>query len=124
MQAASGGIKHFFLFFLITCTCLDSVRVLWNFYAEKKAAVIFVVDACNSERFAEAKDYLHSVMTHEALKNVMLFVVANKHDKAFCSGDEDLMENLNLNAIKQNLRIIRTSAFDRQSLDNLMVQLT
>ncbi|XP_065364227.1 uncharacterized protein LOC135957416 [Calliphora vicina] len=101
----------------------ETVRVLWKFYNENKAAVVFVVDASNSERFALAKDFLHTVMSDEDLSNAMLLVVANKQDKPNCDSVEDLKQQLDLKSLKQPCSLINTSAFDRASLTDIMVHL-
>ena len=102
---------------------LESVRVLWKFYTENKAVVIFVVDASNAERFAEAKGFLHSIMNNEDLANAALLIISNKHDKQICHDASHLEQQLELNDLKRSYDIINTSAFDENSLKTILLHL-
>lgn len=102
---------------------LNTVRVLWKFYARNKAAVVFVVDATNSERFEEAKEFLNTIMTYEDLDDAKLIIVSNKQDKKNCVANEELEEKLDLKSFKQPTQIVNVSAFNRESLNNFMVHL-
>ncbi|XP_065365618.1 ADP-ribosylation factor 1-like 1 [Calliphora vicina] len=101
----------------------ESLRFLWEYYIPNKDAVVFVVDASNLEVFAMAKEFLHIIMSHDNLNGVQLLVVFNKQDKTNCATDEDLEQQLDLKSLKQSYRIVRSSAFDRESLKNIMVHL-
>ncbi|XP_023307796.2 ADP-ribosylation factor 1-like [Lucilia cuprina] len=102
---------------------LDTVRVLWKFYKENKAAVVFVIDAANRERYVQAKSFLHTVMCDEDLSNAMLLLVLNKQDKPNCATAEDMEQQLDMKSIKQPWCIVNTSAYDCQSLNNIMMNL-
>lgn len=102
---------------------LNTVRVLWKFFAQNKAAVVFVVDATDPERFEEAKDFLHTIMTYEDLNDAKLIIVSNKQDKTNCVANEEIEEKLDLKSFKQPIQIFDTCAFNSDSLKNLMVHL-
>ncbi|TMW51289.1 hypothetical protein DOY81_003608, partial [Sarcophaga bullata] len=87
---------------------LESVRVLWKFYTENKAAVIFVIDASNAQRFPEAKEFLHSIMNNEDLANAVLLIISNKHDKQNSHDELHLQQQLDLNNLKRSYDIINT----------------
>lgn len=89
----------------------------------KKSVVIFVVDASDTNRLREAKEFLHEVMSHEKQSNDMLLLVSNKHDKPNCLDEKQLEEQLDLSSLKQSYRIVETSAMDRESLNDIMVHL-
>jgi len=69
----------------INFTCWDiggqkKIRALWHHYYHDTDAVIFVVDSNDRDRIDEAAEELHSVMTHDLLRNAVLLVYANKQD--------------------------------------------
>ncbi|RHY27704.1 hypothetical protein DYB32_006599 [Aphanomyces invadans] len=49
-------------------------------YYSNTHALVYVVDANDRDRMAEAKSELHNALAHEALKNVWVLVFANKQD--------------------------------------------
>lgn len=102
---------------------LESVRVLWKFYTENKSAVTFVIDASNMERIVEAREFLHLIMNNEDLANAALVVLANKQDKVINSDELDLEQQLQLNNLKQSYHIIKTNAFDDNSLKEILLHL-
>lgn len=102
---------------------LETVRVLWKFYTENKAAVLFVVDASNAQRFAEAKEFLHSIMNNADLANAALLIISNKHDKQICHDELYLEQQLELKDLKRSYDIINTSAFDECSLKEILLHL-
>ncbi|ETV97377.1 hypothetical protein H310_09714 [Aphanomyces invadans] len=55
-------------------------RGLWQHYYSNTHALVYVVDANDRDRMAEAKSELHNALAHEALKNVWVLVFANKQD--------------------------------------------
>ncbi|KAM7346622.1 uncharacterized protein ACRADG_006479 [Cochliomyia hominivorax] len=99
------------------------VRVLWKYYTENKSAVIFVIDAANCDRLVEAKKFLFDILSHEELCNAALLVIANKQDKTNCMSIEDLGKHLDLESIQQTKRIIETSIFDRNTLNEILKHL-
>ncbi|KAM7350269.1 uncharacterized protein ACRADG_008884 [Cochliomyia hominivorax] len=83
-------------------------------------AVIFVVDASNCESLLDTKNFLFEITSNEDLCNTPLLVIANKQDKPNCITTEDLEEQLDLKSIKPTCNIIRTSAFDCNSLNEIL----
>ena len=67
---------------------------------ENNDAVIFVVDSCDRERFAEARDEIHDIMQDDRLRNAVLLVLANKQDLPHAATPAELTDRLNLTAIK------------------------
>ena len=67
---------------------------------ENNDAVIFVVDSCDRERFAEARDEIHDIMQDDRLRNAVLLVLANKQDLPNAATPAELTDHLNLTAIK------------------------
>jgi ADP-ribosylation factor related protein 1 len=57
-----------------------SLRAIWPRYFAEAAAIIFVVDSGDPERFDEAKAELEQVVAHPDLRGVPVLVLANKQD--------------------------------------------
>ena len=59
----------------------QSLRSIWDHYFQEADAVLFVLDAADPSRFAEARAALQNVISHRELRpTVPLAVMANKQD--------------------------------------------
>ena len=56
----------------------DRIRPLWRYYYQNTQAVIFVVDCNDRDRFTEAREELHRMLSEDALKDAVLLILANK----------------------------------------------
>ena len=56
------------------------IRPLWRHYYQGTDALIYVVDAAESERFDEAKEELERLLADDHLTNAPLLVLSNKSD--------------------------------------------
>ena len=65
-------------------------RELWTHYFKGADAVVFVVDAADPARFAEAKRELDGVLASDALAEVPVLVLANKIDRAEAVSERDM----------------------------------
>jgi len=59
-----------------------SIRKFWNYYFNNTNGIIFVVDSADKDRFKEAAEELHAIMSQEDMRDVPLIVFANKQDQA------------------------------------------
>ena len=59
-----------------------AIRRLWRHHFEQTDAIIFVVDSCDDERLADAREELGMLMADEELRDACLLVFANKIDMA------------------------------------------
>ncbi|XP_073821544.1 uncharacterized protein [Musca autumnalis] len=92
---------------------LNTVRVLRNFYTENKAAVIYVVDVADAERFAETQHDLHDLFERNSnLSNAVLLVLGNKLDLAAQFDVQGLVQILKLNNLKQKWFVHGISVLD------------
>ncbi|GMH43070.1 hypothetical protein BSKO_10992 [Bryopsis sp. KO-2023] len=58
----------------------SGLRTIWDKYYTETHAVVFVVDASNSDRFDEAKNAMEKVLGSRELGGAPLLVLANKQD--------------------------------------------
>ena len=88
-----------------------SIRPFWRCYFLTAAALVFVVDACDTERLDLAKHELHMLLEEEGLEDVVLMVFANKQDLPKSMSITQLTEALDLTNIKnRQWSIFGTSA--------------
>ncbi|MES1908423.1 MAG: hypothetical protein MHM6MM_001367 [Cercozoa sp. M6MM] len=72
----------------------SAIRRIWDKYFDDVHAVIFVVDASDSERFGEARTELHRIASHEKLAQAPILVLANKSDSPHACSAEEVMRHL------------------------------
>ena len=58
----------------------DILRKLWRHYYNNADAVIFIVDANDTDRIELARQELHKVLDHDELRDASVLVYANKMD--------------------------------------------
>ena len=58
----------------------DIARQSWSDYFLGASAIVFMVDAADPNRFAEAKEELDNLLTDENLRNVPFVILGNKID--------------------------------------------
>jgi small GTP-binding protein len=80
----------------------DKMRILWKHFYEGTHALIYVVDANDSDRITEANVELHKLLDEEQLKDVTLLVYANKQDLPNAMPMSELVHKLDLSKVKQN----------------------
>lgn len=83
----------------------DRIRPLWQYYFNNTQAVIFVVDASDTDRISEARDTLLGMMRHEALAQSVLLVFANKQDLPNALNTAQLAERLQLRTLRHTWHV-------------------
>merc|ERR1712046_252673 len=73
-----------------------SARRVWQDYFAGTDAIVFLVDAVDRERFAEAKEALHRVLAEDAITHVPILILRNKVDQAHAASEEELRHVLSL----------------------------
>ncbi|KIJ94717.1 hypothetical protein K443DRAFT_683557 [Laccaria amethystina LaAM-08-1] len=72
-------------------------RRLWrDYYEAARDGVIFLVDSSDTDRFAEAREELHVLLSAEALSNVPFLVLGTKTDAPGAVSEDELRQQLRL----------------------------
>lgn len=101
-------------------------RSMWERYCRGVSAIVYVVDAANPEKFADAKTELHSLLSKAPLENIPLLVLGNKIDLPGALGVEEIAEVLGLSAFdgKRDYCCYAISAKDQINIDITLEWLT
>ncbi|ORY30453.1 P-loop containing nucleoside triphosphate hydrolase protein [Rhizoclosmatium globosum] len=108
----------------------SELRRLWSKYYAESHAILFVVDASDSERIKEAKSIFETITATEELDGLPLLLVANKADKANSMDLAQLKEMFNPIAVNLGARdstVLSVSALRgqgvREAVDWLAIRL-
>ncbi|KAK3089019.1 hypothetical protein FSP39_000174, partial [Pinctada imbricata] len=71
-------------------------RRLWKDYFPAINGVVFVVDAADAERLAEAKVELTAVLEDDLISDIPVLILGNKTDKRESIGMENLIQQLDI----------------------------
>jgi ADP-ribosylation factor protein 1 len=80
----------------------DKIRALWPHYYQQSHGMVFVVDSNDVDRFDQARDELHAIISHKDNVGKPLLVLANKQDLPHAANKEELAERLALTTIKSS----------------------
>ena len=78
----------------------DKIRVLWKHYFCGSDGLIFVVDANDRTRFAEAKKELDWILESDEMAGVPVVVLANKQDLPQAASSSEVAESLGLTKVR------------------------
>ncbi|WDK16726.1 ADP-ribosylation factor family protein [Colletotrichum graminicola] len=88
-----------------------TLRSYWRNYFEKTDALIWVVDATDRLRIEDCREELHGLLQEERLSGASLLVFANKTDVNGCMNEREILQGLQLEAIRtHHWHILRCSA--------------
>lgn len=76
------------------------IRTLWRHYFSGTQAIVFVVDGSDPSRFQEAREELWRLLNDSELKGVVLVVLNNKCDVKGAVSQQELVEVLGLDNIR------------------------
>ncbi|XP_031398604.1 GTP-binding protein SAR2-like [Punica granatum] len=71
-------------------------RRVWKDYYAQVHAVVYLVDSCDRERFAEAKKELDALLSDDSLTNVPFLILGNKIDILNAASENELRYFLGL----------------------------
>ncbi|XP_035674984.1 ADP-ribosylation factor-like protein 3 [Branchiostoma floridae] len=80
----------------------ENVRSYWANFLPNTDVLVFVVDSTDKGRLPLAKEELHKVLAHPALKGVPLLVLANKQDVSGALSVEQVGSALDLGSCRSN----------------------
>eukprot|EP00438_Fugacium_kawagutii_P019154 Skav219343 [mRNA] locus=scaffold76:258280:259410:+ [translate_table: standard] len=92
----------------------DKIRPLWRHFYQGKDAVVFVVDSADRERLMEVKDEIRQVSHEDALAGKPVLIFANKQDLPRALSAVELVETLELKALRQQWQIVESSFHTKQ----------
>ncbi|ESO87060.1 hypothetical protein LOTGIDRAFT_210455 [Lottia gigantea] len=72
-------------------------RRVWKDYFPAVDGIVFLIDACDRERFVEAKAELDSLLTDEQVANAPILVLGNKIDKPGAASEDEIRHWFGLN---------------------------
>ncbi|GJQ11331.1 hypothetical protein GpartN1_g3122.t1 [Galdieria partita] len=78
----------------------DKIRPLWRHYFQNTQGIIFVVDSNDRERFPEAREELHKMLSEEELRDAILLVFANKQDLPNAASTAEVVNALALPSLR------------------------
>jgi len=74
-------------------------RSMWERYCRGVNAIVFVVDAADTDKLEEAASQLHELLGKPPLTGIPLLVLGNKNDLPEAIGVDEVIEKLNLKSI-------------------------
>jgi len=77
------------------------IRPLWRHYYRGTDALIWVVDASDTERLEESEEEMHAVLSDPALSDAKVLIYANKQDLPGAKKGRTFVNALGLNKISQ-----------------------
>jgi len=85
----------------------ESTRSVWDVYYMNTDAVVFVIDSQDDEYFEDSKLEFHKLLTNANLRNSIILIFANKQDLPGAKTIEKLIEDYELNKIKNHVWYIQ-----------------
>jgi len=80
----------------------DKIRALWPHYYQQSHGLVFVVDSNDQDRFDQARDELHAIVSHKDNVGKPLLVLANKQDLPYAVSKDELALRLMLDSVKSS----------------------
>ena len=81
----------------------ESTRSLWDVYYMNTDAVVYVIDSHDDEYYEESKIQFHKLLNNQMLKNSIILIFANKQDKPGAKNVNKLIEDYELDKIKDHI---------------------
>ncbi|CAI5726747.1 unnamed protein product [Hyaloperonospora brassicae] len=98
----------------------ERLRAIWNKYYSESHGVVFVIDSANEQRFQEAKETLHAMLSNSELSGVPLLVLANKMDLEGAKTVSYITETLDVEARPGSVASYPICALTREGIEGAM----
>ena len=85
----------------------ESTRSVWDVYHMNTDAVVFVIDSQDDENSEDSKLEFHKLLTNSNLRNSIILIFANKQDLMGAKTIDKLIEDYELNKIKNHIWYIQ-----------------
>merc|ERR1712048_1131866 len=80
----------------VDCGGHQTARRIWRDYCQGVDGILFLVDAADRTRFAEAREELHKLLEEPGLADVPIAVLGNKIDIPVAASEDELRAGLDL----------------------------
>ncbi|VDP24345.1 unnamed protein product [Echinostoma caproni] len=77
----------------------EQVRRVWKNYIAAVDGLVFLVDACDRDRFLESKRELDNLLQDEQIAHAPILILGNKIDKAGAASEDELRYYLGLQGV-------------------------
>jgi len=74
-----------------------AARRLWKDYGDRADAIVYLIDAADSDRFEESVAELHALLNTDTLSKKPVLILGNKMDMPTCVSETELRTTFNLN---------------------------
>ena len=81
----------------------ESTRSVWDVYYMNTDAVVYVIDSQDDEYYEESKLQFHKLLNNQMLKSTIILILANKQDKPGAKNVNKLIEDYELDKIKDHM---------------------
>ena len=78
----------------------EKIRPLWRHYYYNTDGLIYVVDSNDVERFKEASEELHGILSNDEMRGIPVVVMANKQDLPHAVGPSEMINHLGLQTLR------------------------
>ncbi|XP_034027341.1 ADP-ribosylation factor-like protein 8A [Thalassophryne amazonica] len=75
-------------------------RSMWERYCRGVSAIVYMVDAADSEKIEASKNELHNLLDKPQLHGIPVLVLGNKRDLPGALDEKELIERMSLSAIQ------------------------
>lgn len=98
----------------------QQARRVWKDYFPAVDGVVFLIDAFDRERFAEAKVELHSLLTDEQIASAPILILGNKIDLPGAASEDEIRHLFGLHSLTTGKGTVARSELSTRPLELFM----
>jgi ADP-ribosylation factor related protein 1 len=103
----------------------ESLRELWGNYFDESHAILFVVDAADPGRLAEARRELETLLGDSRLRGVPVLVAANKQDRDDALSASEIAQQMGVETVRsRSLQVHGVSGMSQEGMREAVVWIT